>query len=55
MLVEKFNKEILIKLEELNDEDKKFVENRIKGINMINKMSKNVISNRINKLLEMIN
>ncbi|OOM11843.1 hypothetical protein [Clostridium saccharobutylicum] len=55
LLVEKFNKEISIKLEELNDEDKKLVENRIKGINMINKMSKNAISNRTNKLLEMIN
>lgn len=55
LLVEKFNKEISIKLEELNDEDKKLVENRIKGINMINKMSKNAINNRTNKLLEMIN
>lgn len=55
LLVEKFNKEISITLEELNDEDKKLIENRIKGINMINKMSKNAINNRTNKLLEMIN
>ncbi|MBC2566951.1 hypothetical protein HGI78_06330, partial [Clostridium saccharobutylicum] len=55
LLVEKFNKEISITLEELNAEDKKLVENRIKGINMINKMSKNAINNRTNKLLEMIN
>lgn len=53
--VEKFNKEISTKLEQLNDNDKKLVENRIKGINMIDKMSKNVINNGINKLLEKTN
>lgn len=52
LIVEKFNEDISIKSEQLNDEDKKLVENRIKGINMINKMSKNAINNGISKLSE---
>ena len=54
-VVGKFNKGISTKLEQLSDEDKKLVENRIKGINMINKMSKNAINNGMNKLLEKTN
>lgn len=49
-IIEKFNEEISKKLEVLNDEDKKLIENRVKGINMINKMSKNSINNGLNKL-----
>lgn len=51
-IIEKFNEEIQKKLQELNDEDKKLIENRIKGINMINKMSKNVLNNGMSKLSE---
>lgn len=33
-------------------EDNKLIENRIKGINMIDKMSRNVLSNGINKIIQ---
>lgn len=51
-IIEKFNEEISKKLVKLSDEDKKLIENRIKGINMINKMSKNVLNNGMSKLSE---
>lgn len=49
-IVQKFNEEILKRLEVLDDEDKKLIENRVKGINMINKMSKNAINNGLRRL-----
>lgn len=49
-IVEKFNEEIPKKIEELNAEDKRLIENRVKGINMINKMSKNSINNGLTRL-----
>lgn len=55
LVVKKFNEKISVKLAQLNDDDKKLIENRIKGINMINKMSKNTINNGTNKLLDAIN
>ncbi|WML36900.1 hypothetical protein [Clostridium sp. OS1-26] len=51
-IVEKFNQEISKKLEILSDEEKRLIENRTKGINMINKMSKNSINNSLSKLLD---
>lgn len=49
-IVETFNEQIAKKIEELNAEDKRLIENRVKGINMINKMSKNSINNGLSRL-----
>lgn len=52
-IVENFIHKINFTLEEVSDEEKKIIQNRIKGINMINKMSKNAMSNDLKKLSEM--
>lgn len=50
LIVDKFNDEISKKIEILSDQDKKLIENRIKGINMIKKMSNNSLNNSLRKL-----
>ena len=52
--IESFISEIEIILESLDSDNKKIIENRIKGINMINKMCRNVLStNSLNKISQL--
>lgn len=49
-IIEKFNVDIEHKIDILEEKDKQLLENRIKGINMINKMCKNMLNTGLNKI-----
>jgi len=49
-IIEKFNVSIENKIDSLEDGDKELLKNRLKGINMINKMCKNMLNVGLNKI-----
>ncbi len=50
-IVTSFLEKIKDIVENLEEKDKKLIENRVKGINMINKMSQNAVKNGLNKII----
>lgn len=49
-IIEKFNSNIEYKMDMLEEKDKELLKNRIKGINMINKMCQNMLNMGLNKI-----
>jgi len=49
-IIEKFNSNIEHKMDMLEEKDKELLKNRVKGINMINKMCENMLNTGLNKI-----